>query len=150
MFDVGLEGAVAQRAFTVFEVLVEEPQASQTNAVQEKRPLGVRYDEFGRAAADVEDARHPAADRITAADAQMNEPRFVGFAENLDRNAARGTDRREELLAIARFAHRRRRDRAHVRSARRASGFGEFADRGDAALHGFLTQVTARECLAAA
>ena len=116
------------RPAIVAQEFVVEPQAAEPYAVQEERALGVAHDEFGRSAADIEDARHAAAERVSAADAEVDQARLLDVVEYVDRYAASRADGREEFLAIRRFAHGGSRDRAHVARAGGARGLCESRD----------------------
>src|ERR1700680_3176354 len=108
--------------------------------------MAVTDDEFGRTAANVEDACGPFADRIPTRHSEMDESRLFRLAEHVDRDTARSTNRRQELVTVGGFAH----GRAEVAGAGGAGRARELYDRGDAALDRFFAEVAAQERCAAA
>src|ERR1700692_2775780 len=98
--------------------------------------MAVTDDEFGRTAADVEDACGPFADRIPTRHSEMDESRLFRLAEHVDGDTARSTNRRQELVTVGGFAHGRGRDRADVAGAGGAGRARELYDPRDAAVGG--------------
>jgi len=111
--------------------------------------LRIADDEFRGAAADVEDAGDAAAERKSAAHAEMDEASLLDVVEHAYVDAAGRTNGGQKFFAIRRLAHGRRRDGANVARSGGARRLGEACDRGNAALYRFFTEMAPRERIAA-
>jgi hypothetical protein len=80
----------------------------------------------------------------------MDEPRFLGGIEDLERNAGLSFDPSPKIDPVFRFADRRRRDRADALRTALARGLDEAANRIHAPVHRFGRKPAAFECIVAA